>query len=114
MCPAALPLNTAKSAPATAGGDAALPWAGLRLGEAEGILTLGDANTTAAYCRFDGDGEVEYLFVASQWRRRGLARWLLGQVEACVGKPLRFREPLSPLGRQLVAAWEARPQLTRG
>lgn len=108
MHPATVSRTAPGSAPRAPGEDASFPWEGLRLGQSEGILTLGDANTTAAYCRFGEDGEVEYLFVASHWRRRGLARWLLGQVEARAGKPLRFREPLSPLGRQLVAAWEAR------
>lgn len=90
--------------PAPPGPDT-LPWAGLRLGQAEGILTLGDANTTVAYCRFAEDGEVEYLFVASPWRRRGLACWLLGQVASLTGQRLRFRGPLSPQGRGLVEAW---------
>lgn len=110
MQAAAVSLSTPRSAPPAASREAAIPWEGLRLGRAEGILTLGDANTTVAYCRFDEEGEVEYLFVASRWRRRGVARWLLGQVAACVCKPLRFREPLSPLGQRLVAAWEAHPR----
>jgi GNAT superfamily N-acetyltransferase len=82
-----------------------LPQPDQRLTHAEGIITLSDANTTLGYCRYADDGEVEYLFVAAPYRRRGIARWLLDQVAGRLGPALRFREPLSPLGRQLVASW---------
>lgn len=70
-----------------------------------GIITLGDANTTAGYCRYAEDGEVEYLFVQSARRRQGLALQMLGLVRERVTAPLRFRGPLSPAGQALVAAY---------
>ena len=77
---------------------------------ASGIITVTDANTTLGYCRYGDDGEVEYLFVQSARRRKGLAMRLLALVEQQVGRPLRFRQPLSPTGRRLVDSYlRARP-----
>lgn len=79
--------------------------ADLRVSEAEGIITLCDANTTVGYCRHSGDGEIEYLFVQSMHRRRGIALALLHRVQCATGTALRFRGPLSPSGEALVAAY---------
>ena len=70
-----------------------------------GIITLGDANTTAGYCRYAEDGEVEYLFVQSARRRQGLAMQMLRLVSERVNAPLRFRGPLSPSGQALVETY---------
>ncbi len=77
----------------------------LRVTQENGIITLSDANTTVGYCRYAEDGEVEYLFVQSSRRRQGIASMLLGLVEQRVAKPLRFREPLSPMGHSLVVSY---------
>lgn len=71
-----------------------------------GILTLTDANTTIGYCRYDGSGEIEYLFVNPSFRRQGVATALLERVLQETGIPLKFQPPLSPLGQALVLAWE--------
>lgn len=80
---------------------------GLRLQRAPGILTLGDANTTIGYCRYNPDAEVEYIFVHPAWRRRGVASFLLELVEQEVQRRLHFQPPISPLGRALVQAYES-------
>lgn len=79
--------------------------AGLMVRHEEGIITLCDANTTLGYCRYADDGEVEYLFVQSARRRQGIAMHLLGLVEQRISGPLRFREPLSPMGHSLVKSY---------
>lgn len=66
-----------------------------------GIVTIADANTTIAYCRYSDDGEIEYIFVNSAHRRRGYARSLLAIVQSTVQRPLRFQSPVSPLGAAL-------------
>ena len=84
--------------------DAAMPSA-LRVRHEAGIITLSDANTTAGYCRYAEDGEVEYLFVQSARRRQGLAMQMLDLVRERVTAPLRFRGPLSPAGQALVETY---------
>jgi GNAT superfamily N-acetyltransferase len=77
-----------------------------RFNTTPGILTLTDANTTIGYCRYDAQGEIEYLFVNPAFRRQGVATALLRRVLQETGIPLRFQDPLSPLGKALVSAWE--------
>lgn len=77
----------------------------LRTNHSDGIITITDANTTIAYCRYDESGAIEYLFVGPPFRRRGYATRLLALVEERLGTTLRFRLPLSPLGRLLVEAY---------
>lgn len=82
-----------------------------RINRTPGILTLTDANTTIGYCRYNLDGEVEYIFVHPAHRRRGHARYLLKLVEQDVQGPLSFQSPISPLGQTLKNAYEAgRPE----
>ncbi len=76
-----------------------------KISHTPGIITLTDANTTLGYCRYNEEGEVEYLFVNAAFRRRGIARELLRLVEAEVGRSLRFQPPLSPLGKALEEAY---------
>jgi len=73
-----------------------------------GILTLCNANTTVGYCRHTPDGEVEYIFVHPQFRRRGLARHMLARVEVMTGQRLRFQPPISPLGSLLQRDYDSR------
>jgi GNAT superfamily N-acetyltransferase len=76
-----------------------------RTNHADGIITITDANTTIAYCRYDETGAIEYLFVGPAFRRRGHARRMLALVEERVGRKLHFKPPLSPLGRLLVESY---------
>jgi hypothetical protein len=76
-----------------------------RVNHAEGTITIVDANTTIACCRYDDPGEVEYLFVGEWFLRRGHARRRPELVEAHLGKRLRFASPIPPLGRHVVEAY---------
>lgn len=84
----------------------------LHLKRAPGILTLSDANTTIAYCRYETSGEIKYLFVNPAFRRRGHARRLLAMVEAETGATLLLNPPISPLGRHVVSAYSRARQAT--
>lgn len=84
------------------------PLPGLTVLHADGIVTAMGANTTAGYCRFNETGEIEYLFVGPAYRRKGVATWLLECVAQQTGRPLVFREPISPMGRRLVDSYTAR------
>jgi hypothetical protein len=66
-----------------------------------GIVTISNANTTIAYCRYTEGGEVEYIFVNSGHRRQGYAKQLLALVESRVQCRLRFQAPISLLGAKL-------------
>ncbi|MEI8154199.1 MAG: GNAT family N-acetyltransferase [Hyphomicrobiales bacterium] len=77
----------------------------LHLKRAPGILTLSDANTTIAYCRYETSGEIKYLFVNPAFRRRGHARRLLAMVEAETGATLLLNPPISPLGGHLAQSY---------
>jgi GNAT superfamily N-acetyltransferase len=81
--------------------------AAIRINHPPGILTLTDVNTTIGYCRYNPDGEVEYIFVHPARRRQGYAQYLLKLVEQSVHRPLSFQSPISPLGRALQSAYEA-------
>lgn len=79
----------------------------MRVNHTPGIITLTDVNTTIGYCRYNPDGEVEYIFVNPACRRKGYARQLLKLVEQSVHRPLSFQSPISPLGLALLSAYEA-------
>ena len=79
----------------------------VRVNHTPGIITLADVNTTVGYCRYNPDGEVEYIFVHPARRRQGYARQMLKLVERTVRRPLSFQSPISPLGRALIDAFEA-------
>ena len=76
-----------------------------RVNHADGIVTITDVNTTIGYCRYDLSGEIEYLFVSPAFRRRGYATKILNIVEKHLGTVLRFRPPISPLGRHVVGSY---------
>jgi|GEM_PF-434777 len=80
----------------------------VRVHDADGIITITDANTTIGYCRYDCSGEIEYLFVGSPFRRQGYAGLMLDLVEERLGTGLRFNPPISPLGRHVVHAYGRR------
>ena len=75
---------------------------------ADGIITITDANTTIAYCRYDSSGEIEYIFVNPPFRRCGYASRMLDLVEERLNTRLRFNPPISPLGRHVVEAYSRR------
>lgn len=79
-----------------------------RVHDADGIITITNANTTIAYCRYDCSGEIEYLFVSAPFRRQGYAGRMLDLVEERLGTRLRFNPPISPLGRHVIDAYSRR------
>lgn len=79
----------------------------LHINHTPGIFTLSDVNTTVGYCRYNPDGEVEYIFVHPAYRRGGYARSMLKLVEQAVQRPLSFQSPISPLGQAMKNAYEA-------
>lgn len=74
--------------------------ASLQIAVADGVVLIRDANTTIGYCRHTHDGDIEYIFVNPAWRRRGVGRRLLAEVERRCGRRGRPLEPISPLGRR--------------
>ncbi len=79
----------------------------LNINHTQGILTLTNSDTTIGYCRYNPDGEVEYIFVHPAYRRGGYARSMLKLVEQAVQRPLSFQSPISPLGQALKSAYAA-------
>lgn len=80
--------------------------ASLEACDVDGVLTVSNANTVVGYCRYDATGEIEYVFVGRDFRRQGVARAMLAFIGRKVGKPLRFRDPISPLGEYLVRSYK--------
>jgi GNAT superfamily N-acetyltransferase len=78
----------------------AVSWAALDVVADDGVVLIRDANTTIGYCRHTADGDIEYIFVNPAWRRRGVGRRLLAEVEQRCGRRGRPLAPISPLGRR--------------
>ncbi len=70
--------------------------------ETEGVFTFKNENTTIGFVRFNGKGEVEYIFVNPIFRKQGLATKLLRLVKQKTGKEIILQEPISPLGSKLL------------
>ena len=70
--------------------------------ETEGVFTFKNENTTIGFIRFNGKGEVEYIFVNPIFRKQGLAVKLLELVKQKTGKEIILQEPISPLGSKLL------------
>ena len=70
--------------------------------EIDGVFTLKNENTTIGFVRFNDSGEIEYIFVNPIFRKKGLAKKLLGLVRKKTGKKLIFKLPISPLGKKLL------------
>jgi len=67
----------------------------------DGVITFKNINTTLGFVRYNEAAEVEYIFVNPMFRRKGLARKLLGIVEKKTKiKPIP-QDPISPLGEKL-------------
>jgi len=67
----------------------------------DGIITFTNPNTTLGFVRFKPTGAVEYIFVQPMYRKQGLAKKLLSQVEQLTGKEPVPEPPISPLGQLL-------------
>ena len=72
--------------------------------ENEGVFTIKNQNTTIGFVRFNDFGEIEYIFVNPLFRRRNFALKLLKLVRDKTGKNIVFQNPLSPLGKKLLAS----------
>jgi hypothetical protein len=67
----------------------------------DGVITFKNKNTTIGFIRFNNEGEVEYIFVNSSFRKQGLAKKLLKLTREKTGKNLVPQKPISPLGKKL-------------
>ena len=73
-----------------------------KLDESDGVFTYKNENTTLGFVRFNGNGEVEYIFVNPIFRKQGFAKKLLNLVKEKTGKKIILQEPISPLGQKLL------------
>ena len=73
-----------------------------KLDESDGVFTYKNENTTLGFVRFNGNGEVEYIFVNPIFRKQGLAKKLLNLVKEKTGRKIILQEPISPLGQKLL------------
>ena len=64
----------------------------------EGVITFKNHNTTIGFIRYNGNAEIEYLFVNPMFRRKGFATKLINLVEKKTGKKPIAQEPISPMG----------------
>ncbi|MDC1093301.1 GNAT family N-acetyltransferase [Pelagibacteraceae bacterium] len=71
------------------------------ISETDGVITFKNKNTTIGFIRFNNEGEVEYIFVNSSFRKQGLAKKLLKLTREKTGKNLVPQKPISPLGKKL-------------
>ena len=74
----------------------------------DGVFTIKNSNTTLGFVRFNEIREIEYIFVNTIFRKKGLAKKLLILVKEKTGKKIIFQQPISPLGKKLlksVAKW---------
>lgn len=75
-----------------------------------GIVLIRNQNTTIGYCRYFDNGDVEYIFVNSMYRRQGHGTTLLREVEKKTGQLGQAHQPISPLGRQFFTAHDVTMQ----
>ena len=73
-----------------------------KLDESDGVFTYKNENTTLGFVRFNGNGEVEYIFVNPMFRKQGFAKKLLNLVKEKTGRKIVLQEPISPLGHKLL------------
>lgn len=64
------------------------------------IIILKNANTTIAFVRYNEIAEVEYIFVSSPFRRKGIATYLIKKVEQLTNHKAVPQDPISPLGKK--------------
>jgi len=67
-----------------------------RLSEVDGVFILKNDNTTLGFVRFNNNGEVEYIFVNSLFRKKGIAKKLIRLVIKKTGKERVLQKPVSP------------------
>ncbi len=75
-----------------------------------GIVLIRNKNTTIGYCRYFENGDVEYIFVNSMYRRQGHGATLLREVAIMTGQLGLAHQPISPLGRQFFTAHDVAMQ----
>jgi ribosomal protein S18 acetylase RimI-like enzyme len=75
-----------------------------------GIVLIRNQNTTIGYCRYFDNGDVEYIFVNSLYRRQGHGSTLLREVAKKTGQLGQAHQPISPLGRQFFTAHDVAMQ----
>ena len=75
-----------------------------------GIVLIRNQNTTIGYCRYFDNGDVEYIFVTSLYRRQGHGSTLLREVAKKTGQLGQAHQPISPLGRQFFTAHDVAMQ----
>ena len=73
-----------------------------KLDESDGVFTFKNENTTLGFVRFNDKGEIEYIFVNSIFRKKGIATRLLKLVKEKTGKEIILQQPISPLGSKLL------------
>ena len=71
------------------------------ISDVDGVITFKNKNTTIGFIRFNNEGEVEYIFVNSAFRKQGLAKKLLKLTKEKIGKDLKPQKPISTLGKKL-------------
>ena len=76
--------------------------------EADGIITFRNPNTTLGYIRYLDTGDIEYIFVHPQYRRKGIATKLVDMVETHTGKKANPETPILPLGQKFFDAYFTR------
>jgi len=67
----------------------------------DGIVLYKNINTTLGFVRFKNTGAVEYIFVQPMYRKLGLAKKLLSEVQLITGHDPVPEPPISPLGKIL-------------
>ena len=72
-----------------------------KLVQSDGVFILKNVNTTIGFVRFNNLGEIEYIFVNPIFRKKGIAKKLLGLVKENTGREIVFQKPISPLGLKL-------------
>ena len=72
------------------------------INQIDGVITFKNKNTTIGFIRFNGKGEIEYIFVNPGFRKKGIATRLLKLVKEKTGKEIVLQEPISPLGSKLL------------
>lgn len=73
-------------------------------------IWLKNRNTTIAYCRFNSDGDIEYIYVQPMYRLMGFGRMLVNEVQRITGKIGSAHQPISPMGQRFFAALQRQPQ----
>ena len=72
----------------------------------DGVIIFKNINTTLSFVRYNETAEVEYIFVNSLFRKKGIAKKLIRLVIKKTGKKIVLQKPVSPLGLKLLKSIE--------